>query len=55
MLVIGNEAKGISRELMEQIPHHITIPGTGQAESLNAGVAAGIILSHLCAPAVSPS
>jgi TrmH family RNA methyltransferase len=54
MLLIGNEAKGISRELMEKVPKHITIPGTGKAESLNAAVATGIILSHLLSPGPSP-
>jgi RNA methyltransferase, TrmH family len=47
MIVIGNESKGISRNLLDLIPHHITIPRTGEAESLNAAVATGIILSHL--------
>jgi TrmH family RNA methyltransferase len=47
MLVIGNESKGIRAALLEQITHHITIPRTGAAESLNAAVATGIILSHL--------
>ncbi|HMH23953.1 MAG TPA: RNA methyltransferase [Puia sp.] len=47
MLVIGNESKGIRRELLQQITHHITIPRSGAAESLNAAVATGIILSHL--------
>jgi TrmH family RNA methyltransferase len=46
-LVIGNESKGIRPELMNVLTQHITIPRLGHAESLNAGVAAGIILSHL--------
>jgi RNA methyltransferase, TrmH family len=46
-LIIGNEAKGISTELLERAGHQITIPKKGGAESLNAGVATGIILSHL--------
>jgi TrmH family RNA methyltransferase len=32
---------------MEMIDQKITIPKTGKAESLNAAVATGIILSHL--------
>lgn len=47
ILVIGNESKGISKEVMEQVTGKITIPGKGKAESLNAAVAAGIILSHI--------
>ncbi len=47
MLLIGNESKGISEELLQLAIHHITIPKFGQAESLNAAVATGIILSHI--------
>lgn len=46
-LVIGNESKGISKELIPLIQHAITIPRIGSAESLNAAVATGIILSHV--------
>jgi len=47
IIVIGNESKGISEEIMKMINVQITIPGKGKAESLNAAVATGIILSHL--------
>ncbi len=47
ILVIGNEANGVSAEVMKLADEKITIPGTGKAESLNAAVAAGIILSHV--------
>ena len=47
VLIIGNESKGISAELMALATHGITIPRKGAAESLNAAVATGIILSHL--------
>lgn len=46
-IVIGNESKGIRPELQEIATHRVTIPRIGRAESLNAAVAAGIILSHL--------
>ncbi|HEY4287901.1 MAG TPA: RNA methyltransferase [Puia sp.] len=46
-IVIGNESKGIRPALLEQATNRITIPRVGQAESLNAAVATGIILSHL--------
>lgn len=47
VLIIGNESKGISNELLQSVQNHVTIPRKGQAESLNAGVATGIMLSHL--------
>ena len=45
ILIIGNEGKGISPEVAALITHPITIPKIGLAESLNAGVACGILLS----------
>jgi TrmH family RNA methyltransferase len=47
LIIIGNESKGIDKNLLPHINERITIPKTGQAESLNAAVATGIILSHL--------
>ncbi|MES2006118.1 MAG: RNA methyltransferase [Bacteroidota bacterium] len=47
LLVIGNESKGIGKALLPFINHPVTIPRIGGAESLNAAVATGIILSHL--------
>jgi TrmH family RNA methyltransferase len=47
IIIIGNEAHGISDEVMQLVNEKITIPGRGEAESLNAAVAAGIILSHI--------
>jgi TrmH family RNA methyltransferase len=46
LIIIGNESKGISEEILALVNEKITIPGKGQAESLNAAVAAGIILSR---------
>jgi len=46
-VVIGNESKGIRPGLLELATDRVTIPGAGHAESLNAAVAAGIVLSHL--------
>jgi RNA methyltransferase, TrmH family len=45
-LVIGNESKGVSDAIMQLATHKVHIPGKGKAESLNAGVATGIILSR---------
>lgn len=47
ILVIGNESKGVSEKVMDLPSTRITIPKKGGAESLNAAIAAGIILSHL--------
>jgi TrmH family RNA methyltransferase len=47
ILIIGNEANGVSDELMELVNEKINIPRIGEAESLNAAVATGIILSHV--------
>lgn len=44
VIVIGNEAQGISEESLLNADQLVTIPITGHAESLNAGVAAGIVL-----------
>ena len=46
-LLIGNESKGVSASLLELPLTPVTIPRKGGAESLNAAVAAGILLSHL--------
>jgi TrmH family RNA methyltransferase len=48
IFIIGNESRGISEEVMERVNEKITIPKIGMAESLNAAVATGIILSHIC-------
>jgi TrmH family RNA methyltransferase len=47
ILIIGNESKGIRQEWIELATHPVTIPRRGKAESLNAAVATGILLSHL--------
>jgi len=47
LIVIGNESKGISPAIMKLVNVKINIPRKGKAESLNAAVAAGIILSHV--------
>ena len=44
LLIIGNESKGISEGIMQLADEKITIARFGEAESLNAAVAAGIIL-----------
>jgi TrmH family RNA methyltransferase len=44
VMVIGREGSGIRDYIKKYIRYPITIPGYGQAESLNAAVATGIIL-----------
>lgn len=43
LIVIGNESKGIARELETFVSQKITISRYGGAESLNAGIATGIL------------
>lgn len=44
ILIIGNESNGISQTILELADEQVTIPRLGAAESLNAAVAAGILL-----------
>lgn len=46
IVLIGNEAHGVSNELLPFLKLKLSIPGSGNTESLNAGVAAGIVLSE---------
>lgn len=46
-LVVGSESHGIRKPLEQLINQRVTIPGYGEAESLNAGIAAGIVLERL--------
>ncbi|QTU82926.1 23S rRNA (guanosine(2251)-2'-O)-methyltransferase RlmB [Carnobacteriaceae bacterium zg-C25] len=43
-LVIGNEGKGVSRLVKESCDELLTIPMVGHVQSLNASVAAGILM-----------
>lgn len=46
VLVLGNEGQGISEEVSNLINHPTTIPGYGNAESLNVAIAGGIFMNH---------
>jgi TrmH family RNA methyltransferase len=46
-LIIGNEGQGIGQQLLPFIQEPVSIPRLGKAESLNAAVATGILLSYL--------
>jgi len=45
-LVMGSESHGISEKIARLLESRITIPQVGKTESLNVGMATGIILSH---------
>ncbi len=44
VIIIGNEANGVEKEIQELADEKIKIPMIGKTESLNASVATGIIL-----------
>ena len=46
LILIGNESKGIHPELEKFVTQKVTVPKSGRAESLNAGIATGIFLFH---------
>ena len=46
--LIGNEGNGLRTETVAACKHSVTIPMAGRAESLNASMAAGIILWEMC-------
>lgn len=53
VIVIGNESRGVSEEVLDIASKRITIPRIGGAESLNAGVSAGIICALLLGDTLS--
>ncbi|HSJ69018.1 MAG TPA: RNA methyltransferase [Anditalea sp.] len=46
IILMGNESKGISDELLPFVSHKITIPQFGQAESLNVAIATAVICDN---------
>ena len=44
IIVIGNEANGVSKEIQEMADEKAKIPMLGKTESLNASVAAGVVM-----------
>lgn len=46
-LVMGNEGQGMSERLLSQTTTNLYIPMSGQAESLNVAVSAGILMFQL--------
>ena len=47
VLVIGSEGQGISQAVRSAATHHLALPMRGGAESLNAAVAAGIMIYEM--------
>ena len=47
VLVVGNEGNGVSDAVKAVATHHLCLPMRGGAESLNAAVAAGIMMYDL--------
>lgn len=47
ILVIGNEANGISKEVEKFVTKRITVPRFGEAESLNAAIATAVICDNI--------
>lgn len=46
-VVMGNEGSGIRRLVMENCDYLVTIPMSGQTQSLNVSVATGIVLAYI--------
>jgi len=44
ILVIGNEGEGIREDVLPNLQYKVTIPAYGTAESINAAMAAGIMM-----------
>ena len=44
LLVVGAEAAGVDADWIEAADHHVRIPLRAPVESLNAAVAAGVLL-----------
>ena len=47
VLVIGSEGRGVSQAVRDTATHHLALPMRGGAESLNAAVAAGIMMYEM--------
>ncbi|WP_280502535.1 TrmH family RNA methyltransferase, partial [Nocardia farcinica] len=47
VIVVGSEGKGLSRLVRETCDEVLSIPMAGPVESLNASVAAGVVLAEI--------
>ncbi len=50
LLVLGNEVRGVSEDLLKLCDDHVQIPMQGKKQSLNVSVAAGVALYALTKP-----
>ena len=48
VLVLGNEREGLGPRVRAQCDAIVAVRGTDAVESLNVGVAAGVLIAHLC-------
>ena len=46
-VIFGNEGSGVSEEILDKVNNLLKINMTGQAESLNVAVAAGIVMHYI--------
>ena len=46
-LIFGSEGNGISPDILDLITHPVTIPGSGQTESLNVAISAAICCAEI--------
>jgi RNA methyltransferase, TrmH family len=53
IVVIGSEGRGLSEAVSARVTRRISIPRYGDAESLNAAVAAGIVCAQLRRPQIN--
>ena len=47
LIVVGSEGKGLSRLITETCDVIVSIPMSGKTESLNAGIAASVVLYEI--------
>jgi len=47
IIIFGNEARGVSSEILEKASRRLSIPGSRDVESLNLGAAAAIVLYEI--------
>ncbi len=47
-IIIGNESRGVKQYIKENVEYNVKIPMPGKAESLNAGIAAAIMMYEIC-------
>ena len=46
-VIFGNEGSGVTEEILDKVNNLLKINMTGQAESLNVAVAAGIVMHYI--------